>query len=41
MKITAWIQIKQEETIVCIFLQYKCFIAGQNKSFNDRYFSDF
>lgn len=41
MKITAWIQIKQGETIVCIFLQYKYFIAVQNKSFNNRYFCDF
>jgi len=35
MKIIAWIQIKQGETIVCIFLQYKCFIAVQKKSSND------
>jgi hypothetical protein len=41
MKVIAWIQIKQQETIVCIFLQYKCFISVQKKSFNDRYFSDF
>ena len=41
MKIIAWIQIKKEETIVCIFLQHKCFIAVQKKSSNDRYFNAF
>jgi hypothetical protein len=35
MRIIARIQIKQGETVVCIVLQYKCFIAFK------RYFSDF
>ena len=41
MKIIARIQIKQGKAVVCFFLHYKCFIAVQKKSSNDRYVSDF
>jgi len=41
MKIIAWIQIKQGETIVYIFLPYECVTAVQKKSSDDRYFSGF
>jgi len=41
MKIIAWIQIKQGETIVCIFLPYECVTAVRKKSSDGRYFSGF